>query len=1021
MHGMSLASALPPQPGQPLSRSAAALSVHGGYAALTGLPTDLEPMVCGLRVGGLVEVHGLSPEAEDEFGLGPSFSVNGSLGQIVSYTGGEPGSFFVCLTCGVSGYIKPENVRSVEGLAQPGQGGGESSFDMLLAPRTEASVLSAEMKRCIVEKGFCVLRTCQSAHLLESTMARMQVLSADGHLKRLAEEVEPGYLGLGCVGKIAWMDFKMAGPLSRALQEDDLLSSADSNLSYLAQLLQPDATDLFDDPLDERTPGLLCMGMSYEEEQDYPCPEADDRILGVFLTTWRRTLVRVIHFLGPGTARVVLEGRAESPKAQKISNLQSSITISAEPNTILIFRPDVYDYSCLMPEGSLMMITNFLSPAPMMTLLQMEGDISWLNNKVEGPPPPPGENRLHVVNAVCRLPGNWDSQWDAYSGLTAASDTIIEIPFTRWDVSIYYTDQVDNFLEWQTTTKHQSFCEGVEMFDNKHFEISNAESQSMDPVQRILLETGAQSLAMIGLTKKVSNRKSTHSGCAVGNDKLDWGSVPKTMAVGAAIGGTSTVLAIIANRFNFVFNLKGPSFVCDTACSASLTSTHCAKMMMLERVFDPLEWFLTMGAHLCLSGGPFIGCSQSHMSSPKGRCFTFNSSADGYLRGEGISGFMMKYAALADGESEATLRATQTGQDGRSASLTAPNGPSQEEMIRRCFNEAKMTPPESTVWECHGTGTSLGDPIEVGAVRKVQVRMQRLEPLMLGSAKTNIGHLEGGAAMGGMVKCILQVKHCRCCPTLHVRCLNPHLEHAAFDASYLLEGIAFAYPQGHSQVSSFGFGGTNGHAIFWGKSKEICQDMEKIYLRRLRARPIPEVRPMGKNPDDWEADFPDTRALPKNCKFRIAMGPDDPADMPIRWEVADYGLDEECADQDASFWVIGNFNNWALPPRSSSGYIIAEDDHPGCMSEGEVPGLHVTYLEVPDSGILEFRFLKYGDPQQALAPMTPFCSRRGGNIDGPSPNLENFWVVSGPPGVQVRIEFFSRRGKCSVTWLIERD
>ncbi|CAE8633086.1 unnamed protein product, partial [Polarella glacialis] len=477
-------------------------------------------------------------------------------------------------------------------------------------------------------------------------------------------------------------------------------------------------------------------------------------------------------------------------------------------------------------------------------------------------------------------------------------------------------------------------------------------ASGMDPIQRLVLECGAQSLAQIGLTKKDTNRKSTHAGFCVGNDKLDWQSCDKEVAPGGAMGGTSTVLAIIANRFSFVFNLKGPNFVCDTACSASLTSTHCARFMIAARQFDPLDFFLTMGAHLCLSGYPFIGCSQAHMSSPKGRCFTFNSSADGYLRGEGISGFMMKWGNY-HGESMAVLRSTACGQDGRSASLTAPNGPAQEEMIIKAIKEAGMTPPESTAWECHGTGTSLGDPIEVGAVRKVQIRMPRSEPLMIGSAKTNIGHMEGGAAMGGMIKCILQCKHSKCCPTLHVRTLNPHLEHTAFDAVFQTEPGQFAYTRGNSQVSSFGFGGTNAHGVFWGESVDVNQDVERVWMRKLMMRPPPEVRPMGRNFDDWEADFPDTRALRKGAKFCISLSPDDMPGQAIRWEMVEEGLGAEAEDLEATFAISGNFNNW-------------DADEAVPMADGEVPGVHVVSLQVPAGGMLEFQLLQGGDAKQVI-------------------------------------------------------
>lgn len=471
--------------------------------------------------------------------------------------------------------------------------------------------------------------------------------------------------------------------------------------------------------------------------------------------------------------------------------------------------------------------------------------------------------------------------------------------------------------------------------------------------------------------------------------------------IGASMGGTSTVLAIIANRFSFLFNMKGPNFVCDTACSASLSSTHCAKMMMLERKYDPIEWFISMGAHLCLQGGAFIGCSQSHMSSPKGRCFTFNASADGYLRGEGVSGFMMKHGDYND-VSWCILRATGMGQDGRSASLTAPNGPSQEEMITRAIKEGQMTPPESTVWDCHGTGTSLGDPIEVGAVRKVQIRIPRVEPLLLTSTKTNIGHLEGGAAMGSITKCIIQCKYAKCYPTLHVRTLNPHLEHAAFEAVFQNENSAMPYLQGHCQVSSFGFGGSNGHGIFWGHNILVNEDYDRQMRKRIQKRPAPEVRVLGKDPEEWDADFPDLRTLKPGAKISVTLNKDDDLEDKLKWEVVNDGPDESEAGEDDSFYAIcGNFNEW-------------EDDR---MAAGDVPGQHTITIEVPDSGILEFRFFKDGEKDQVLAPASEDCDRKTETIKGPAKGLTNKWVVRSRAGSEIRIELFVKGNMKSVLWL----
>mmetsp|Transcript_67468 Transcript_67468/g.156609 ORF Transcript_67468/g.156609 Transcript_67468/m.156609 type:complete len:957 (+) Transcript_67468:179-3049(+) len=952
---------------------------------------DWEPVINGLRPGCLVEVYGLSEEELSIF----ETDVNGQLGQLEYYTGGDLNRFYVCLVSGTSAYFDPKNVRAVSNALKPGDGGAKSSFDILMGPKTNAAVLGFELASCIMEKGFCVVKICQNAGALQQTVDRIRTMGEEGTLTRLPEEVEEHYLGVGCRGKVTWLDYEL-----KELASDAVLTGNDANLSYISQAFQPFSSDILGDWVDERTPALVCLSLTDDEEPEFPFPEPDDVVLGNFLQTHRRSLLRMVHFMGPGTASVVLEVKDDEKVASMPKGLSTSLALSAAPNTILLFRPDAYEYSCEVPDETLMLVTNLLSPAPQMFLRSLEGDTSWLNKSGQGPPPPPGKENLYVINSVCRFPAFFDDQWSMFSGLKSACDAVVEIPLSRWDVHAYWTDNETSFEPWQTTTRHQSFVEGVEFFDNRHFELSNAEAGGMDPVQRLLLEAGCQSLAMIGITKKMTNRKAIHAGFAVGNDKLDWTSVPKTVNLAGAQAGTGTALAIIANRFNFVFNMKGPSFVCDTACSASLASTHAVRLMMLQPQYDPLEFFLTMGAHLVLAAGPFIGCSQSHMSSPKGRCFTFNSSADGYLRGEGISGYMVKFGDFKD-ESDGILRSTMCGQDGRSASLTAPNGPAQEEMISRAIKAAHMTPPESTVWECHGTGTSLGDPIEIGAVRKVQIKMTRSEPLMLTSNKTNVGHLEGGAAMGGQVKCILQCKHARCCPTLHLRTLNPHLEHAAFEAIFQTEAACYHYAQGHSQVSSFGFGGTNGHGIFWGQNFSNQPDVFTLWQRRLESRKVPQVRAVGNNPDDWEADFPDIRECTPGTKYKVQMSPDDPEDQAVKWEKQEQEQEE---DEEDFYAITGNFNDW-------------QDDR---MAQGDIDGSHVVFLQVPESGELQFRFLKGGDAEKVLCPAVARCTRKTVPMIGPEKGLTNFWVISAAAEQEIRIELFDQGGARSLLWMFEK-
>jgi len=542
-----------------------------------------------------------------------------------------------------------------------------------------------------------------------------------------------------------------------------------------------------------------------------------------------------------------------------------------------------------------------------------------------------------------------------------------------------------------TFVKHFSVQEGIELFDNKYFEISNMEASSMDPMCRQVLEVGLLSIQSLGYTKKWCNTNSVHASVSVGMDKQEWVRmdwVPTSVA-------TNNQLAVVANRFNYVFNLKGGSYVMDTACSSSLCAAHMGKVNLLERRWDPLEFHLGLGSSLTLTVNSFIAGSAAHMNSPGGRCFTFNASANGYNRGDGTSAMVFK-AGSCDSERLCYFRGSQIGQDGRSASMSAPNGPAQEKCVWGALREARMTPPDSTVWECHGTGTSLGDPIEVGAVRKVQIKMKRVEPLLIASSKANMGHIEGGAASLAMNKCILVVCKAICVPHQHLRTLNPHLEHAAFEALYATESVMYPYSSGHAQVSSFGVGGTNGHAIFFGEAFRAPVDHHKKLMHKLKDITCPIIAD-GKDPADWEYHGPPYDLKPgERCKIVYSKDPVT-GDEEVRF---DRQMD---APEPVEFYCTsGSHNDWA-------------DDR---MMEGEMPGLYVQEIEVPDSGMLEFRVLADGDEDRAIGPQET-TRNRAAPIVGPSAEVRTAWLVYGSPGSTVRIEFLAPfvGSPMSVSWL----
>jgi len=307
-----------------------------------------------------------------------------------------------------------------------------------------------------------------------------------------------------------------------------------------------------------------------------------------------------------------------------------------------------------------------------------------------------------------------------------------------------------------------------------------------------------------------------------------------------------------------------------------------------------------------------------------------------------------------------------------------------------------MTPPESTAWECHGTGTGLGDPIEVGAIRKVQIKSTRESPLQIGTAKSNTGHLEGGAAMAGIVKSVIAVSRAHSFPTLHCRQLNPHLEAAAFTAYFTIESSGFGAMSGHAQISSFGFGGTNGHAVLWGQDANKALDTSGQVMKRIANMKPPEVRAYGRNPDDWETDWLTKSAQPGD-KYNLVLTTDMPADSRIKVNKVDAVKDDE---EETFYSIVGNFNGW-----------IAET-----MMQGEIPGLYTATVEVPSSGSLDFYFSKNGSEKQKFGPDTPSCSKRLAPIMGPQEDAHS-WVVAGAAGSDMQIEFLIQRDRKSVMWL----
>ncbi|OKH21109.1 short-chain dehydrogenase, partial [Hydrococcus rivularis NIES-593] len=418
---------------------------------------------------------------------------------------------------------------------------------------------------------------------------------------------------------------------------------------------------------------------------------------------------------------------------------------------------------------------------------------------------------IAIVGIGCRFPGaeNPEAFWQL---LRNGVDAISEVPSDRWDIDEFYAPQPAT--PGKMNTRWGGFLERVDRFDPGFFGISPREAEHMDPQQRLVLEVAWETLENAGIVPETLAGSQT--GVFVGITNADYHKLLyKDSSQLGAYSATGTTPCIAANRLSYALNLRGPSIAIDTACSSSLVAVHLACQSLWN---GESNLCLAGGANLMLSPEPTITCSQAQMMAADGRCKTFDASADGYVRGEGCGIIALKRLedALRDGDNIlALIRSSAVNQDGTSNGLTAPNGPSQQAVIRQALKQAGVAPAQISYLEAHGTGTSLGDPIEVKSLKAVLMEDRSPDrSCWIASVKTNIGHLEGAAGIASLIKVVLQLQHREIAPHLHLKQLNPYIS---------LKGTPFVIPSECQPwscsgsrlagVSAFSFGGTNCHAI----------------------------------------------------------------------------------------------------------------------------------------------------------------------------------------------------------------
>ncbi|MFJ6186132.1 SDR family NAD(P)-dependent oxidoreductase [Streptomyces sp. NPDC092295] len=419
---------------------------------------------------------------------------------------------------------------------------------------------------------------------------------------------------------------------------------------------------------------------------------------------------------------------------------------------------------------------------------------------------------LAIVGVGLRMPGDahdLDSLWDV---LAEGRDTVSEVPADRFDIDAFYDPDPD--AEGRTYARHASFLGDVAHFDASFFGISPREAEPMDPQHRLLLETAWNSLENAGIRPR--ELRDTRTGVFVGAGVGEYGkyrqnTTPDTYTL------TGTLPSFNAGRLSYHLGLQGPALSVDTACSSSLVALHLACEALRN---DECELALAGGVQLLADPGAFVALSRSHALSPDGRSKAFSADADGYGRGEGVGviAVMRLSDALAHHRTVlGVIRATAINHDGASSGITAPNGSSQQKVIRAALRSAGLSAGDIDYVECHGTGTPLGDPIEVQALAAVygEGREPRRE-LGLGTAKSVIGHLESAAGIAGICKMLASFKKDALPGTRHSSPRNPNIAWDDLPVRVVDELTPWARDTARPRragVSSFGLSGTNAHVI----------------------------------------------------------------------------------------------------------------------------------------------------------------------------------------------------------------
>nr|VFK55472.1 MAG: malonyl CoA-acyl carrier protein transacylase [Candidatus Kentron sp. TUN]VFK61403.1 MAG: malonyl CoA-acyl carrier protein transacylase [Candidatus Kentron sp. TUN] len=478
---------------------------------------------------------------------------------------------------------------------------------------------------------------------------------------------------------------------------------------------------------------------------------------------------------------------------------------------------------------------------------------------------------IAIIGMGCRLPraDNPDAFWQL---LRNGVDAVEELPPGRWNMDAFFDP--DPEAPGKIYTRYGSFLSDIDRFEPGFFGISPREAMDLDPQQRLLLEVSWEALEDAGQVHDKLIGRSVGifmGGIAMTEYYGSRGDVEHATDI-TPYTFTGNDLSFIAGRLSFVLGLQGPALAVDTACSSSLVAIHLACQSLRDK---ESEIALTGGVNLMLTPGLMVSLAEVQAVSPDGRCKTFDASGDGYGRGEGCGVIVLKRLSDAIANRDnilALIRGSAINHDGSSSGLTVPNAQSQQKVMRRALENAKLAPAEVDYIEAHGTGTPLGDPIEMDSLNVIYGKEHSSSsPLIVGSVKTNIGHLEPAAGIAGLIKIVLSMQNEEIPPHLHFKKPNRYIDWANLPVQVPVKRQV--WPRGKKPriagVSSFGMSGTNAHVILEEapmpiddghpeSSEANTRFLRPLHLLTLSAKSNEALRDLAKSYATYLGNHPST-------------------------------------------------------------------------------------------------------------------------------------------------------------------